>query len=111
LVAVFALTAAPKKKAREPLALIGGTVFDAIGFSLPGAKVVARSARQRRIKVEARTSPRGEFTLRVPAANGPYVVTVEAKGFESRQKTAEVHESQKTTLMFRLTPGKKKKKE
>ena len=111
LVAVFAVTAAPKKrKTQEPLALISGTVFQGVGFSLPGAKVVAVSEQQRNIKLEARTSLRGGFTLRVPVANGPYVVTAEAKGFESQQKTVEVYESQKTTVMFQLTSAKKKKK-
>ena len=61
-------------------------------------------------QLEARTSLRGGFTLRVPVANGPYVVTAEAKGFESQQKTVEVYESQKTTVMFQLTSAKKKKK-
>ena len=53
LVAVFAVTAAPKKrKTQEPLALISGTVFQGVGFSLPGAKVVAVSEQQRNIKLE-----------------------------------------------------------
>ncbi len=103
LAVVCTATAAPKKKkAPEPLALISGTVFHSSGFSLPGAKVVATSEQERRIKVEGRTGQRGEFALRVPAAKGPYVVTAQAKGFEPQQRTAEVYESQKTTITFQL---------
>jgi hypothetical protein len=105
LALVCAVTAAPKKKkAPETLALISGTVFHSSGFSLPGAKVAATSEQDRKVKVESRTGQRGEFALRVPAAKGPYVVTAQAKGFEAQQRTAEVYESQKTTITFQLKP-------
>ena len=104
LLLAFALTAAAKKKGSEPLALISGTVFQSSGFSLPGAKVTAVSAQQRKIKIESQTGQRGEFALRVPAAKGPYIVTAEAKGFEEQQKTAEVYEAEKTMVTFQLSP-------
>jgi len=104
LVMVAALTATPKKKQKEPLALISGTVFQSSGFLLRGAKVVAVSQQESKIKIEDQTGPRGEFALRVPVAKGPYLVTAEAKGFEGQQKTAEVYESEKTTVTFQLKP-------
>ncbi len=104
LLMVVALTAAPKKKQKEPLALISGTVFQSSGFLLRGAKVVAVSQPERKIKFESQTGQRGEFALRVPVAKGPYLVTAEAKGFEEQQKTAEVYESEKTTVTFQLQP-------
>jgi len=106
LATVSILTAAPKKnKAREPLALISGTVFQNTGFSLPDADVVAVSHQDRKVKVASRTGRRGEFALRVPVAKGPYLVTAQAKGFEAQQKTAEVFDSQKTTVTFQLKPA------
>ncbi|MDA1311938.1 MAG: carboxypeptidase-like regulatory domain-containing protein [Acidobacteria bacterium] len=105
LLMVITLTAAPKKrKKNEPLALISGTVFQSSGFLLRGAKVVAVSEQERKIKIESQTGERGEFALRVPVAKGPYVVTAEARGFEAQQRTAEVYESQKTTVTFQLKP-------
>jgi hypothetical protein len=101
------LFAAPKKKRDGPLGLIAGTVFQSNGRLLPGAKVVAVSEADPKIREEAFTARRGEFVLRVPA-DARYVVTASAKGFESQEKTTEVYEAQKSTVTFLLSPRKRK---
>jgi len=107
LVSAALSTAAPKKKRKdEPLALISGTVFRYVGFSFPGAKVSVVSQKNRKIKANTIAGLRGEFTLRVPAAGGPYTVKAEAKGFEPEEKAVEVYEGTKTTVTFRLKPTK-----
>jgi len=111
LVAAPLATAVPKKKKKgndEPLALIAGTVFQSSGFSFPGVTVYAVSRQDPKIGVEATTGRRGEFALRVPAKSGPYLVTAEAKGFETQQKTADVYEGDKTTVTFQLKTAKDK---
>ncbi len=105
LVAASISTAAPKKRRKsEPLGLISGTVFQSTGFSLPGAKVFAVSKQNPKVKKDTVTGRRGEFALRLPAGLGAYVVTAEAKGFASQQRTADVYEGTKTTVTFQLKP-------
>jgi hypothetical protein len=107
LVVAAVSMAAPKKKRKdEPLALISGTVFQYVGFSFPGAKVSVVSQKNPKIKADTVAGLRGEFTLRVPAAGGPYTVRAEAKGFTPEEKAAEVYEGTKTTITFRLKPTK-----
>jgi len=107
LVVAAVSVAVPKKKRKdEPLALISGTVFQYVGFSFPGAKVLIVSRKNPKIKADTVSGLRGEFTLRVPATGGPYTVRAEAKGFEPEEKAAEVYEGTKTTVTFRLKPTK-----
>jgi len=99
------------KKKREPLGLISGTVFDSDGRSLPGAKVTARDAENPKVKLEAISSPRGEFNLRAPADEDlaigrAYTVHAEAKGFEPAEKTVEVYQAQRTNVNLLLDPKK-----
>ena len=121
LLACSALPLAAKKKSkkkkdkgkseREPLGLISGTVFDADGRSLPGAKVVATDVANPKVKLEAFASPRGEFNLRAPAdadlgTGRNYVVRAEVKGFEPAEKTVEVYQAQRTNVNLLLDPKK-----
>ena len=117
LVALSTLPAAAKKKKdkgknkKEPLGLISGTVFDADGRSLPGAKVTVTDPANPKVKLEAFTSPRGEFNIRTPAdpdlATGrAYAVHAEAKGFEPAEKSIEVYQAQRSSLNFMLDPKK-----
>ena len=57
-----------------------------------------------KVKKDTVTGRRGEFAFRLPARQGAYIVTAEAKGFESQQRTADVYEGTKTTVTFLLKP-------
>jgi hypothetical protein len=113
--AVFALAAKAAKKDKgkkaEPLGLISGTVFDADGRSLPNAKVVVTDAANPKVRLDAITNYRGEFTVRAPAdadlATGrSYTIKAEAKGFLPGEKTVEVYQAQRTNANLLLDPKK-----
>jgi Carboxypeptidase regulatory-like domain len=97
------LDAAPKKKERAPAGIIAGTVFQASGRLLQGAKVEAVSQADAKIKSNILTDIQGDFAIRVPA--GSYVVTATAKGFQSQEKTVEVSEGEKIRTNLILEPA------
>ena len=101
-----AASPARKKQASRPLGIISGTVFQANGRLLPGAKVVVAAIEKPKIKGEARTGRQGEFAIRVPAGGANYRVTASAKGFDRAQKTIEVYEHEKARVTFRLRPSR-----
>ncbi len=108
-----ALTAAAsdKKKASEPYALIGGTVFREPGFALPGAQVtlsIATDQVQPNIKkLTASSDSRGEFVFRVPTAAMQYTVRVACKGYSPQQKQVSVEGEQRVDATFTLSPESK----
>lgn len=106
LLIAAAASPARKKQASRPLGIISGTVFQANGRLLPGAKVVVTGIEKPKIKGEARTGRRGEFAIRVPAGGANYRVTASAKGFDRAQKTIEVYEHEKARVTFRLRPSR-----
>lgn len=106
LLIAAAASPARKKQASRPLGIISGTVFQANGRLLPGAKVVVAGIEKPKIKGEARTGRQGEFAIRVPAGGANYRVTASAKGFDRAQKTIEVYEHEKARVTFRLRPSR-----
>jgi hypothetical protein len=87
----------PKEKASaQPYAVLGGTVFRESGYALPGADVmIAPDPQSGQIPVKiqyprAISDNRGEFAFRVPATAMRYTVSAKAKGFEARQKSADI---------------------
>ena len=113
LLTAAAFAAKKKDKAAKagPLGLISGTVFDSDGRSLPGAKVTVTAADDPKLKLEAISSPRGEFNIRTPADESletgrQYVIRAEAKGFEPAEKTVEVYQAQRTNANLLLDPKK-----
>ena len=108
-----ALTAAAgdKKKASEPSALVGGTVFREPGFALPGAQVTlsiaTRQAPPNIKKLTAISDLRGEFAFRVPTAAMQYTVRVTCKGYSAQQKQVSVEGEQRVDATFTLSPESK----
>lgn len=95
------LTAHADKKSKEkadaqPYAVLAGTVFRESGFALAGAEVMIApdpQPGQAPVKIQyprAISDNRGEFAFRVPAAAMRYTVSAKAKGFEAKQKSADV---------------------
>ena len=100
--------AAQKGKAAEPFAVVGGSVFREPGYALPEAKVVlALKDSPKGKKLETFTSPRGEFTFRVPPAPATYVVRVTCKGFHPEEKEAAVTGEEHVDVTFMLAPESK----
>lgn len=95
---------AADKKASGAEGVVAGSVFDAGGRSLRGARALIVSEDAPKKKYQATSDGRGEFAVRVPAGSGRYVITVEAKGFAAQSKAVEVFESEKTSVTFLLEP-------
>lgn len=99
-----------KKGRQDPnLGLLTGTVFQASGLSLPGAKVTATSTLDPKVEFEIFSDGRGEFTFRAPAGVEPgsaqrYKVRAEAKGFQAAEKEADVYLGQRTNINLILSP-------
>lgn len=117
LAAGLFLLAAPgspaQQKPQASYALIAGTVFRDSGLSLPGAKVTLRAegdSREARKfkKMQAEADSRGEFTFRVPPAPMRYVISVNARGYQSQEKTAEIPAQDGIDVFFRLDPASKR---
>ena len=100
-----------KPGAKEPYALVGGTVFRDPGFSLPGAKVVlSLESRPDKALQEQISSPTGEFAFRVKPGANRYVVTATLKGFETGRKTVEIVGQEQVRATLVLVPESNNKK-
>ena len=69
-------------KAREPYALIFGTVWGPDDRPLYGVKVKIRRAADKKARWELYSDHRGEFAQRVPAGNQQYVIWADVKGYK-----------------------------
>lgn len=107
LVILSPLAGAPKKKpALETYAAVSGTVFQQSGYALPGANVSimpeTAGVPAKTQKMDAVSSPRGEFAFRVPPGPANYIVTVSAKGYRAAQKAVSVQDQEREEVTFQL---------
>lgn len=85
-----------EKASAQPYAVLGGTVFRESGLALPGADVMIvpdPQPGQVPVKIQyprAISDNRGEFAFRVPTTAMRYTVSAKAKGYEARQKPADI---------------------
>ena len=101
----------------DSYAIVGGTVFRDSGLALPEAQVTLQpedqpdgggSSRHKPRKLTTVSSPRGEFTFRVPPVAAKYKVTVTAKGFVGSEKIIETHGGEeRVEATFSLAPQSK----
>ena len=91
-------------------AVIAGTVFRDPGFAQPGASVVLalKSAPAKKLQHQI-SSPRGEFTFRVPAGPNSYVVTATLKGFQTARQEIEIQGEEQINATLLLVPESKQK--
>lgn len=106
---------AQKSKAKagqknEPYAVIAGTVFRDPGFAQPGASVVLalKSAPTKKLQQQI-SSPRGEFTFRVPEGPNTYVITATLKGFQTAREEIEIQGQEQINATLLLIPESKQK--
>src|SRR6476661_4285538 len=90
LVLLLAAQFLPAKDKEQPesYALLSGTCFDGRGFRLSGASVQVEltsepTAKVKKKKWEAISSPRGEFAIRLPAGQYTFRVAAAKDGFKS----------------------------
>jgi hypothetical protein len=83
---------ADKRPDVEAYAVVSGTVFRDPGFALPDANVTLTLRDDPRGKKlqHAVTTPRGEFSFRVPPRPVAYIVKAELKGYFPDEKEAAV---------------------
>jgi hypothetical protein len=104
------LFAQGKQKA-ELYAVIAGTVFRDPGFAQPGVSVVLvlKSAPTKKLQRQT-SSPRGEFTFRVPASPNRYVITATLKGFQTAREEIEIQDQEQINATLLLVPESKKER-
>src|SRR5512141_1509929 len=95
LFAPVSLMAQGAKKAAAPYAIVSGTVFRDPGFAQPGASVVLalKSAPARKLQRQI-SSPRGEFSFRVPPGPQTYLVTATLKGFQTVRQELQIQDQE-----------------
>ena len=104
----FRSAAAPKKKpALDTYAVVSGSVFADSGYALPGARCDPRApgrlrAADKTKPIETVSDARGEFVVRVPPGPVHYMVTVDAKGYQSQRKTVSVQDQERVEVTFQL---------
>jgi hypothetical protein len=98
------------KKVAAPNAVIAGTVFRDPGFAQPGAPVILtlKSAPTKKLQQQI-SSPRGEFTFRVPAGHQTYLVTATLKGFQTAREEIEIQDQEQINATLLLVPESKSK--
>jgi hypothetical protein len=98
------------KHKAEPYAVVAGTVFRDPGFAQPGASVVlaVKSAPAKKLQQQI-SSPRGEFSFRVPAGPQSYLVTATLKGFQVAREEIEIQGQEQINATLLLVPESKGK--
>jgi len=105
------ITLAQTKPKAGPEAVIAGTVFRDPGFAQPGASVVLTVKSAPAKKLQSRiSSPRGEFTFRIPAGPNRYLVTATLKGFQTAREEIEIQDQEQINATLLLIPESNKKK-
>ena len=94
-----------KKSDSESYAVIAGTVFRDPGFALPEATVTL-SLKTKKLQ-QAVTTPRGEFSFRVPPTAATYLVKASLKGFKPDEKEAVVAGEDHLDVTLTLVPESK----
>ena len=97
------------RKEGEPYAVIAGTVFRDPGFAQSGASVVLalKSAPTKKL-LQVISSPRGEFSFRVPAGPNSYLITATLKGFQTAHQEIEIQGQEQINATLLLVAESKK---
>lgn len=103
-----------KHKAEEedpkPYAIVAGTVFRDPGFAQAGASVVLalKSAPTKKLQRQT-SSPRGEFSFRVPPGPKTYLVTATLKGYQTAREEIEIQGREQVNATLLLVPESKER--
>src|SRR6476646_10201677 len=105
------LAAQGTKQKAEAYAIVAGTVFRDPGFAQPGASVILalKSAPTNKLQQQI-SSPRGEFSFRVPPGPRTYVVTATLTGFQTAHEDIDIQDQEQNNATLLLVPESKKKR-
>lgn len=98
-------SAPPALAAKVPKAgdvVIAGRVVDEHGEAVAGATLVATSAADPALRVEAIADRKGEFELLVPVSGGEYTVRAEAEGYTPFEGAVPVVAGERVEIAFTL---------
>ena len=91
--------------ARDPYALLFGTVYDTNGHPAHGIKIKIRRLDQKKARWELMSDHQGEFAQRVPAGKADYIITADiktAKGQPKPELTVHVDNDERKDFVLRL---------
>jgi hypothetical protein len=110
LLAHSLLAQGTRQKGAEPYAIVAGTVFRDPGFAQVGASVVLalKSSPAKKLQHQI-SSPRGEFSFRVPPGPNAYLVTATLKGFKTAREEVEIQGQEQINATLLLIPESKSK--
>jgi Carboxypeptidase regulatory-like domain len=95
-----------KEKKSADYALIRGSVFRDDGFSMRGARVSCRRAKDSKPKWETFSGEGGEFAFRLPVGKMQYIITAEMNGFQPASKTVEIANDERQDISIVLSARK-----
>ncbi|HWC17779.1 MAG TPA: hypothetical protein VG498_12240, partial [Terriglobales bacterium] len=99
------VSADSKSHARDPYALLFGTVYDSNNRPAYGVKIKIRRADQKKAKWELMSDHQGEFAQRVPAGKADYIISAEVKtpkGEPKPELTVHVDSDERKDFVLRL---------
>jgi Carboxypeptidase regulatory-like domain len=104
------ISAQGRKEQAQPYAIVAGTVFRDPGFAHAGASVVLalKSAPTKKLQQQT-SSPRGEFSFRVPPGPKAYLVTATLKGFQAAREEIEIQGQEQVNATLLLVPESKQR--
>ena len=94
-----------KSRARDPYALLFGTIYSPENHPAYGIKIKIRRADQKKAKWELRSDHQGEFAQRVPAGKADYIITADVKTPKGQPKpelTVHVDNDERKDFVLRL---------
>jgi hypothetical protein len=100
-----AAIADPQSHARDPYALLFGTVYGTNQRPAYGIKITIRRADQKKARWELMSDHQGEFAQRVPAGKADYIVTADIKTPKGQPKpelTVHVDNDERKDFVLRL---------
>ena len=90
-------------KAKIPIFLIIGTVFNEKALSFPGVQVRIRRSGEKKFLYETYTNSRGEFAVRVPSGYD-YEVVTHVKKYEDQTRRVDSKVDVQQRLSIKLEP-------
>jgi len=91
-----------KSHARDPYALLFGTIYGPDQRPIYGIKIKIRRSDQKKVKWELVSNHQGEFAQRVPAGKADYVVTADVKGQPKPELTVHVDNDERKDFTLHL---------
>jgi hypothetical protein len=91
-----------KSHARDPYALLFGTIYGPDERPIYGVKIKIRRSDQKKAKWEVISNHQGEFAQRVPAGRADYVITADVKERPKPELTVHIDKDERKDFTLHL---------